>query len=136
MTMVGILSAHATDYNYLTIEKSDGTALSLTALGLTITYADNQLTAANGTETATIALDELSRMYFSESAVETDDPGEGEDPEEEQLPTSVKALEQIVAQGLGEVYDLSGRRVPAGITPKKGIYIIKKNGDTKKVQVK
>ena len=65
--LAGILTAQAADYQYLTIEKTDGTALSLPAIGLTISYADNNLTAVNGTEGTTIAMSDVNCMYFSET---------------------------------------------------------------------
>ena len=68
LLLAGSLAAQATDYQYLTIEKNDGTALSLTAVGLNITYTGTQLTATNGYETTTFSLSEISRMYFSKDA--------------------------------------------------------------------
>ena len=69
--LAGILTAQAADYQYLTIEKTDGTALSLPAIGLTISYADNNLTAVNGTEGTTIAMSDVNCMYFSETPSST-----------------------------------------------------------------
>ena len=71
MLMAGTLTAQADNFTYLTIEKTDGTAQSLTAVGLTISYSEGNLVATNGTESATIALADVSRMYFSNEQATT-----------------------------------------------------------------
>ena len=70
LLLSGTLATQAADYKYLTFAKSDGTKESLSAVGLDITFSDNQLTATNGTETAVFSLSEVSRMYFSNDATE------------------------------------------------------------------
>ena len=52
----GTVTAQAADYKYLTIEKKDGTAVSMTAQGLSITYADGSMKAVNGAESASFTL--------------------------------------------------------------------------------
>jgi hypothetical protein len=42
------VAAQAADYEYLTIEKNDGTTQSLTAIGLKLTYGSSTITATNG----------------------------------------------------------------------------------------
>lgn len=118
LLLSGTLAAQAADYQYLTIEKNDGTAHSLTAMGLSITYTDTQLTATNGSETATFTLSEVSRMYFSNTKEAT-------------------GIETTVAENgnSAEVYDLNGRRVTTG-NLQKGVYIVKENGKTRKITVK
>ena len=127
MALHGTLSAQAADYQYLTIEKKDGTALSITAVGLNITYADGKMTATNGTETATLALTDLSRMFFSNS----------------KEATAIAAIEDLQPETAATVYDLSGRIVANEVLPsalssqlRKGVYIVRQNTKTVKIQVK
>ena len=127
MVLFGTLAAQAADYQYLTIEKKDGTALSMTAVGLNITYADGKMTATNGTETATLALTDLSRMFFSNS----------------KEATAIAAIEDLQPETAATVYDLSGRLVANKVLPsalssqlRKGVYIVRQNTKTVKIQVK
>ena len=127
--MAGMLTAQADNFTYLTIEKTDGTAQSLTAVGLNLSYSGGNLIATNGTESATIALTEVSRMYFSNeqaattgiSTVNTNTP----QPTPNTLPDGI--------------YNLQGHRVAElsqRSTLRKGIYIIVENAQSKKIQVK
>lgn len=116
--LAGTLATQAVNYSYLTIEQQDGTKLSIAAEGLTITFSNGSLVAGS----TTISLTDLSRMYFSN----TDETTSGI--------TTVKA-EDLTGSN-AEVYDLSGRRMPNTSALPKGIYVIKQNGTTKKVQVK
>ena len=127
MVLFGTLAAQAADYQYLTIEKKDGTALSITAVGLNITYADGKMTATNGTETATLALTDLSRMFFSNS----------------KEATAIVAIEDLQPETAATVYDLSWRLVANEVLPsalssqlRKGVYIVRQNTKTVKIQVK
>ena len=67
ITLLGMATVQAEDYNYLTIVCIDGTKTSLTAVGLSISFSDTQLTATNAytDETTTIALTDLASMKFS-----------------------------------------------------------------------
>lgn len=126
MILCGTLAAQAADYQYLNIEKNDGTALSLTAIGLDMTYKDGNLVATNGSETATIALTDISRMFFSN----TKDV------------TAIADITTIADDGEATVYNLAGRRLAEGRMQevktqlRKGVYIVKLNSKTLKVQVK
>ena len=130
MILAGTLAAQAADYEYLTIEKSDGTAQSLTAVGLKITFSNGNLMATSGTERATIALSDLSRMYFSNTK-------EATAIDNLQMDDLQSAADKDI-----EIYDLQGRRIKGQIGKSsnsqmpKGIYLVKQNNKTKKVQVK
>ena len=118
-----------TGYTYLAIEIVDGTAKTLTADGLKLSYGTSVLTAENGDEKVTVALSAISRMYFT-NTIATDDIG-----------TTTAISDAIVNDNLGEVYDMQGRRVNANnktqnTTLNKGVYIIRENGNTKKKQIK
>lgn len=64
-------TVQASDYDYLTFLRADGTTLSMTANGLVITFEDGQLVAKNGDEQATFTLADMSRMYFTGEASAT-----------------------------------------------------------------
>ena len=129
MMMAGMLTAQADNFTYLTIEKTDGTAQSLTAVGLNLSYSGGNLIATNGTESATIALTEVSRMYFSNEQAAT--TGISTVNTNTQQPTSNTQPDGI--------YNLQGHRVAElsqRSTLRKGIYIIVENAQSKKIQVK
>lgn len=112
----------ASDYQYLVFTLTDGTTRSITAQSLTLTFENGNLTAQSGTTSLTIALLQLSSMEFSNDG-------------------STTVISTVSADGIqndtdAEVYDFDGRRITTGTTLQRGIYIIKRNGQTTKVQVK
>ena len=114
-----MLAAQADEYNYLSVEKTDGTVISLSASDLTITFTDGYLMA--GTEKIA-ALTDLSKMYFSNTGA-----------------TGINSIiddENISIGDADAIYDLNGRQLPQGAQLHKGVYIVKKNGRTLKVQVR
>ena len=124
-TMISTSAMYADDYTYFTIVGQDGTKTSITAVGLTITFSDNNLIASNSKtgESATIALSNLSSLNFS-TTNET---------------TGINAVETDIKQSLSDadgIYDLNGRKIPTSKTPSKGIYIVKKNKQANKIQIK
>jgi hypothetical protein len=119
-----VLTAMAEDYTYLTIESADGSKASLTAVGLQIKFKDGNLVATNGTESTTIALSALSAMRFTA----TDESGTAGI-------TSNVTDDDFSINDADVIYDLQGRRI-ASNQIKKGIYIIQKDNQTKKIQVK
>lgn len=123
ITLLGMATVQAEDYKYLTIVGIDGTKTSLTAVGLSISFSDTQLTAKNAytDETATIALPNLASMNFSN----TDET------------TGIHTIQVGETNGKSDaIYNLQGKQLPANATLPKGIYIIKKGNETQKVIVK
>lgn len=125
LAVAAMQSIQAADYDYLTIVETDGTRTSLTAVGLTITFSDGSLVAtnANTSETKTVSLTNLASLNFSTTNETT---------------TGISSIE-AESFNLGEaeaVYDLSGRQIPEGTSLTRGIYIIKKGGITRKIQIK
>lgn len=112
----------ASDYNYLVFTLTDGTTQSITATDLTLTFSEGSLKAVSGTSVLTIPLTSLATMAFSDDAGTTG--------------ISTVTAEGITTTDDAEVYDINGRRVPQGSTLQRGIYIIKRNGQTTKVNVK
>ena len=115
-----LLSASATDYKFLTFENTDGSKVSLSATGLTLTFSDGNLVASDGT---IIPLGNLAKMYFTE--------------------TSGITTATSTASGTIKVFTLSGilvdtytdGQIPVSLP--KGIYIIKDHqGNTHKTTIR
>lgn len=64
-TLATALSAHADGYGYLALRQSGGDVTTLAASGLRITFADGNLVATQGGQTATLPLSGLDAMYFT-----------------------------------------------------------------------
>jgi len=71
MLLSAAVAVQASDYDYLTFLKADGTSQSMTANGLVITFEDGHLVAKNGSEQTTFILADMSRMYFTAEASAT-----------------------------------------------------------------
>lgn len=122
LTMLAALTlgARAAEYNYLVFTLNDGTTQSVSATDLNITFANGNLTATSGSNTVTIALSSLTKMEFSNDGTTGID----------------RVSYDFVITDDTEVYDLNGRRLPSTANLSRGIYIIKSNSKTTKVQVK
>ncbi len=115
--MIGILTAQAEEYSYLTFETTDGAKVSVPTSSLTITISGETLTA--GSESFTLS--NLSKMYFSTG--------------DESMPTGIERLKSVNFDEAIDIYDLNGRKV-AKDQMKKGAYIIKTKQGTFKIVVK
>lgn len=110
----------AADYSHLVFTMTDGSTQSITVSGLSLTFTDGTLTATSGTNTLSIPLTSLTKMEFSDDGA-----------------TAISTIEaDVTLDENTEVYDLNGRRLPNSTQLARGIYIIKSNGKTTKVQVK
>ena len=70
MVLVGIDTAMAYEYPFLTFQSNDGSSKTVSVESLSITVSNGQLvTNADGTES--FALTDLSKMYFSENGGST-----------------------------------------------------------------
>jgi hypothetical protein len=125
MLLASALSASAGDYDYLTFVTTDGSKTSLPAVGLTITFSNGNLVASNGSASATIALSNMASMSFTATDATTTAIG-----------TSLRDDSSLTLDDAEAIYDLSGRSIPTGQTLTKGIYIIKKGSETRKIQIK
>lgn len=120
--MVGGLQLWAADdtYEFLTFEKKDGTSLSFTAIGLSLTFGSETVTVASNGVTETFNLSDLEKMYFSS--------------------TEATAINQVAlpSSGKTEIFSMDGRLLPANQLSSlpKGVYIVKNNGVTRKVTVR
>ena len=116
------MGAQAADYNYLVFTMNDNTTQTIAASNLTMSFGDGKLTVSNGTTTlATITLADLAKMEFSNT---------------ESTGISTISTDRLTIDETTQVYDLNGRQLPSGTQLQRGIYIVKTNGRTIKVQIR
>ena len=136
------VTAQADDYAYpyLAFVNTAGNVETLAVDDLQITFADGQLVVVNATTSKTYTLTDMAKMYFS--------------PEDITTGISLTPSPSPKDEGSEYVYDLQGRKIadtpssfisipsearpPVAFHPSsgKGIYIVRKNGQTYKVAVK
>jgi hypothetical protein len=140
-------TAVADDLSFLTLERSDGTAVSLTAIGTELTFDGTNLVATNAAtgQSATIALNDISVMYFAAKAVTT-----GISDTESTPHVAVRGGRIMVAAPAGAhvtVVTTAGAVIaeatvggssatPVSPALPRGIYIVKVNESATKVSVK
>ena len=117
LMIIGTLTAHATDYTYLTFETTDGAKISVEASSLSITISGTTLTAGSQKFT----LSNLSKMYFSTSNETTG------------LSEELKVMSEEFATA---IYDLQGRKVTKDEMRSGQVYIVKTKSGTHKIAVK
>ena len=116
------MGAQAADYNYLVFTMNDNTTQTIAASNLTMSFGDGKLTVSNGTTTlATITLADLAKMEFSNT---------------ESTGISTISTDRLTIDETTQVYDMNGRQLPSGTQLQRGIYIVKTNGRTIKVQIR
>ena len=113
--LVGVLTAQAADYTYLTFETTDGAKASISVSNLTLTINGTTLTA--GTQSFTLS--NLSKMYFSN----TDET------------TGIEEITSATLDEATDIYDLQGHKVSKD-QMRRGVYIVKTNSRTYKMVVK
>ena len=120
-----MVTVHAEDYYYLTIVETDGTKTSLTAVGLSLAFSGDKLTASNAytDESKTIALSHLASMNFSNN-------------DETTGIRSIQTEESISIEDADAVFTLKGQKLPASAPLKKGVYLVRKGTITQKLQVR
>lgn len=127
LVMSAYCSVSATDYDCLVFKQADGTETFLSVPKLKITFSDgNAVAEASDGTTATLPLSSLSSMYFSK--MET---------------LSIGTVTDTDGCGRATVYSITGVKVAEGEainslcgTLKQGVYIVKTNEKTFKIQVK
>lgn len=116
MILIGILTAKAANFGYLTFEMTGGEKVSVPTESLKMTISETTLIA--GTKTFVIA--NLVKMYFSTSDEST---------------TDVDRIDSTTLDEAEEIYDLKGQRVTR-TQMRKGVYIIGTKNKTYKIVVK
>ena len=117
--LVGMLTAQAEDYTYLTFETTDGAKASVSVEGLTLSISGTTLTVGSQSFTLT----NLSKMYFSNT--------------DETSTTGIETIDngQLTIDNSTEIYDLQGHKVSKD-QMRRGVYIVKTNSRTYKMVVK
>lgn len=116
MMAVSVTAAYAGDYEYLVLEKADGTKTYVSATDLKMTFEDGNLIIAGGE--STISVSELTYMAFTNDYEET----------------SISGVSTDSQSGSADYYTISGVKVLQPSAP--GVYIIKKDGKTRKIVVR
>lgn len=119
---VGVISAYAAEYDWLTFTLDDNTEVSVATDGLQLVYSDGKLRVFSSTVDETFALSSLSSMRFTAqptgiSQIETDDAH------------SPLLLYSIQGQFLGSFSSMN--QIRAGVSS--GVYIIQQGSATHKV---
>lgn len=114
--MVGVLTAHADSYTYLTFETTDGAKASVSVSDLTLTISGTTLTA--GTQSFTLT--NLSKMYFSTS---------------DETTTGISEVMKADLDEATDIYDLQGHKVTKA-QMRRGVYIVKTKSRTYKMVVR
>ena len=114
--MVGVLTAHADSYTFLTFETTDGAKASVSVSDLTLTISGTTLTA--GTQSFTLT--NLSKMYFSTS---------------DETTTGISEVMKADLDEATDIYDLQGHKVTMA-QMRRGVYIVKTKSRTYKMVVR
>lgn len=135
----------AADYGYLALRQADGTLTTLAADGLRITFADGQLLATQGTQTATLPLSSLDAMYFTTQATTAIASARSASPSVRVSGSSVVVSAREGAEA--SLHRLDGVRVARltasgsgaetlGANLQAGVYIVKVDGQTSKIIIR
>ena len=114
--MVGVLTAHADSYTFLTFETTDGAKASVSVSDLMLTISGTTLIA--GTQSFTLT--NLSKMYFSTS---------------DETTTGISEVMKADLDEATDIYDLQGHRVTKA-QMHRGVYIVKTKSRTYKMVVR
>lgn len=117
LALASFFQIHAEDYKFLAFQTSDGAVQTISVDALKITFANGQLQATSGATTLSISLDDLTKMYFTETS-------------------GIKDLTIESDTAADGIYTLQGIKVDHETTLPQGVYIVKKNGKTQKVTLK
>lgn len=115
------LPASAGDYDFLTVQKSDGTSVSFPSSGLTITFAGTNMVVTQSGTSTTLPVGNLAKMFFGNN---------------DQTTAINVAPNEEPANESNAIFDLQGRRMPDAQQLPKGVYIVKKGDKTMKITVK
>jgi hypothetical protein len=125
LVLIGIATAMAYDFPFLTFQTSDGTTKSVAVEELSITISNGQLVLTNAEGTESFTLSDLSKMYFSQSNETAGIAGTDTDNEEISVFT-IGGLHMGTFQSVSE----------AKASMKPGIYVMKTKSKTLKTIVK
>ena len=118
LCVIGVTIAKAYDYNYLVFQTANGTSTSVDVKDLTITINGTSLVVTNSSGT----LSDLSKMYFSSTAGITDI-------------SSDKNQEVEIYSPSGMFVGKFDNLLSAQKQLDKGIYIVKSDNQTSKINI-
>lgn len=123
-------TAQTSTFSYLTLQRTNGTEQSLMLDNLRITFSGNNLVATNGTETASIPLAEMQKMFFAAKPTAISEAAASE-----AISATISGGRLTVNAPKGtsvSVFSIDGRRMGTeGLT--EGVYLVKVGGRTIKV---
>lgn len=126
--LLAVSAASADTYPYLSFQSTDGTTVSVEVESLSMVFSDSgkTLVVSNGSESHTLDVAYLSKMFFSENPA-----------------TGISDVHAAGNSSGMQVFTLSGTLVgqyssrgslEENVEP--GIYLVKENGVTKKIAVR
>lgn len=127
LVMLICCTIHAANYDYLVFKQADGTETALSASKMKITFSNGNavITASDGVLT-TLLLKDLNAMYFSDNGA-----------------TGIKTATTNGEVERASVYSLTGVKMAEGVdvntlevSLKPGVYLVKTNTRTFKIQIK
>lgn len=126
------ITASAQSYDFLTFQKSTGTETSLRSDHVKITFEGGNLVATNGSETFSAPLNEMAKMFFSNTAtgiqlVNTSDDALTASIVNGHLSTNAPVGSRICVIGM------DGRQLNPNAPISKGTYLVRINNTTLKV---
>ncbi len=124
--VLATVSAYADDYGFFIFQKTDGTLVSLASESLSMIFSDGKLVVTNGTESCTLSLSELSKMFFSAADATGIDSAQTTDGDSR---LEIFSVQGISLGSFGSL-DAARKSLPSGA------YIVKTNGRTFKIAVK
>lgn len=129
----GFALTAAADNNYMVFQKTSGDAFSLGIDHLKITFADGNMTATDGTNSFSVPLTEMSKMYFS--AEPTTGIAQATTAVADEVNATIVNGQLHVTAPAGSrvsVYGIDGREVNANHLVQ-GTYLVRINNTTLKV---
>lgn len=128
---MGAVTVSAQKYDYLILQKTDGNVEGIAVDGLKLTFDGGKLVAKNATDTKTIALSQMHKLYFSEDITSVGTVVGNESQIEVGI---VDGKLQVTAPegSKVKVYGLDGREVSTD-NLSKGVYVVRVNDQSFKV---
>lgn len=115
-------------YQYLVLTDSKGKHVSVATSGLSMTVDDGSLVLANDEGTVTLSLATLTMMEFSETKVSDVTTGVSA------LPAAGAAIEVFDLRGVSKGTFSTVSQMRGSLPP--GIYVVRHNGQSKKITLK
>ena len=137
------LAVKAVDYNFLVVALQDGSEQALPVNGLTLVFSDDVLTAQTESEKVTFPQSALSRMYFSETELNSIDDATATEPVtirvvDRMVQVSAKPGSKVVIANMGGMlidrYVVASGPVNTPLRP--GLFVVKVDNKSVKVHIK